>query len=136
MNVTCGQCGHKVTLAADAGQSPRQPLILARDDLDLTELRAHCREHHAAAAIRGQGNRGAGMPRSNADLAAWHFRQHHRYGTRKHRHGGPWMMVRDAQGSTTGQTPRPLGWYTGQDVVTAEQDRAAWAARHPRPDAS
>jgi hypothetical protein len=128
MTVTCGQCGHKVTLAADAGQNPRQPLILARDDLDLTQLRAHCREHHATGASRRR------MPRSNRDLAGWHFREHWRYGSsRKHRHRGPWMMVRDAQGRTTGQTPRPLGWYTGQDVVTAEQDRAAWAARHPRP---
>jgi hypothetical protein len=132
MTVTCGQCGARVTLTADAGQDPRQPLVLARDDLDLSGLRAHCREHHASAALRGQGRRGAGMPRSNRDLAAWHYRQHHRYGARGHRHGGPWVMVRDVRGRTVGQIARPLGWYTGQDVVTAEEDRAAWAARHPR----
>ena len=121
MGVTCRGCGGPVTLDADSGQSPRQPLILDREDIGLIGLRRHVREHHAHAAIRG-------IPRSNADLAAWHFRQHHRYRP-DHHHFGPFVLVRDSRGSTTGQIARPLGWYTGQECRTREQIAAEWRER-------
>jgi hypothetical protein len=124
MGVTCRGCGGKVTLDADAGQSPRQPLILDRGSLDLSALRRHVREQHSHAAIRG-------IPRSNTDLAAWHFREHGRYQP-GHRHFGPFVLVRNSRGSTTGQTPRPMGWFTGQDVKTREQLAAEWHERFPR----
>jgi hypothetical protein len=69
------------------------------------------------------------MPRANRDLASWHFRQHHRYGCRSHTHGGPYVLVRDARGSTAGQIARPAGWYTGAGTRTREQIDAEWRAR-------
>lgn len=110
MNVTCGGCGTRVTLEADAGQNIRQPLVLDRSDLDVSKLRAHVREHHAHADAKG------GLPRSNADLAAWHSREHHRYRT-SHFHGGPFVLVRrdGERRRPAGQIVKPLGDFTGQD---------------------
>lgn len=127
MGVTCRGCGGPVTLDADAGQSIRQPLILgSRDELDLTGLRRHCREYHS-----GRRPAGRGMPRDNISLAGWHWSQHHRQ-HQDHHHFGPFVLIRNARGSTVGQIARPLGWYTGQDVVTREQLAAEWRERHPR----
>lgn len=122
MNVTCGQCGASVTLAADAGQSTRQPLIIDRDEVDVSKIRAHCKELHGYAATLH-------LPRSNADASAWHTRQHHRFRIAGHVHLGPWVLVRSSRGITTGQLARPLGWYTGQDVKTSAQLEAEWQER-------
>lgn len=109
------------------GSSYQAALILDRADLDLTQLRAHCREYHSHHGPARR--RGGGFPRSNADLAGWHWTQHHRYRPRSHTHRGPWAMVRDRWGRTTGQIARPLGWFTGQDVFTAEQQREEFRQR-------
>ena len=127
MNVTCGRCGGKVTLDADVGQSITQPLILgSRDELDLTGLRAHVNEMHRHARIRG-------VPRSNRDLAVWHWAQHHRF-HQDHHHFGPFVLIKDSRGHTTGQITRPLGWWTGQDAKTRAELDAEWRARHPVSD--
>ena len=115
--------------AAGDGSSPRSPLVLDRDELDLTELRRHCRVYHQNR--RPDRRHGTRLPRSNADLAGWHWNQHHRYGIRSHSHRGPFVMVRDRYGRTVGQIARPRGWYTGEQVITREQQRAEWLAKHP-----
>lgn len=126
MNVTCGRCGGKVTLDADVGQSITQPLVLdGRDELDLSQLRAHCREYHS-----GRRPAGRGMPRDNISLAGWHWSQHHRL-HQNHHHFGPFVLVRNARRSTVGQIARPLGWYTGQEVKTRKQLDAEWQQSHP-----
>jgi hypothetical protein len=124
MNVTCWHCGAGATLDADLGQSIRQPLIISREDIELDGLRQHCREHHRhAATIK--------LPRANKDLPAWHWNQHHRY-PGAHSHFGPYVLVRDRYGSTTGQIPRPLGWFQGTDMKTRDELKAEWLAAHPR----
>src|SRR5207342_2078075 len=101
------------------GTDPRFPLILAsRDELDLAELRRHVLAMHVPHLIR-RGRRLRPVPRSNRDLAPWHYGQHHRYSP-NHIHGGPFVLIKDSYGSTTGQIPRPLGWYTGQDAKTRD----------------
>jgi hypothetical protein len=105
----------------EPGWDHAHPQVLSsRDELDLSQLRRHVRAMHQAH----------GIPRSNRDLAGWHARQHHRY-YQGHIHGGPFTLIRNARGSTIGQIPRPLGWYTGQDAKTREQVRAEWLAAHP-----
>lgn len=122
--------------AAELGSGPRHPQILDPEDLDLSALREHCKAMHKADKIRG-GRKGHGhgpMPRSNADLAAWHFGQHWRHGGIAHRHFGPWTLVRNRRTrSTTGHVSRPLGWFTGQFAKTRAQLDAEWRERHPRP---
>jgi hypothetical protein len=108
-----------------SGADPRSPLILAsRDELDLSALRRHVTEMHGRHAPRVR------VPRSNRDLAPWHFAQHFRY-YQGHLHGGPFVLIKDAYGRTIGQISRPLGWYTGQDAKTREQVKAEWLAAHP-----
>ena len=112
--------------AAEPGSSPRNPQTIDPSGLDLSGLRAHCREQHTHAANRSNG----GLPRANLDLAAWHARQHHRYRPRHGHYDPPWVLVRSRHtGRTTGQTPRPIGWYTGQDAKSREQVRAEFVAR-------
>jgi hypothetical protein len=107
------------------GADPRWPLILAsRDELDLSLIRRHVMKMHSRHAPRVR------VPRSNRDLAPWHFAQHFRL-HQGHLHGGPFVLIRDAYGRTIGQITRPLGWYTGQDAKTREQVRAEWLAAHP-----
>lgn len=120
MNVICGRCGASVTLAADAGQSTRQPLIISRDEVDVSKIRAHCKELHGYAATLH-------LPRSNADASAWHASQHHRFRIAGHVHLGPWVVMRNARGIA--DLARPLGWYTGQDVKTSAQLEAEWQER-------
>lgn len=102
------------------------PVLLAVTDLDLSVLRAHCRDHHASG---GQGNRGAGMPRSNRDLAAWHARQHGRHYLGHVHRDPPYVLFPRRGGSTVGQIPRPLGWYTGLAPVTRAELRAELRTR-------
>jgi hypothetical protein len=94
------------------GSTYASAMLVSREDLDLSELRRHCKaEHHVPLT---------GWPRSNLDLAAAHARMHHRYRP-AHTHGGPWALItRPGRGitagqSTIGQIPRPLGWYTGRE---------------------
>jgi len=114
--------------AAEAGSSLRTPLVVDRDDLDLSRLRAHCKAMHS------RGWQGKPMPRSNRDLAAWHWNAHWRLNL-SHTHrpaengGPPWIMVRDRYGRTVGQTPRPRGWYTGEAPLTREQAAAEFRRR-------
>jgi hypothetical protein len=71
------------------------------------------------------------MRRSNADLAGWHWSVHFcRY--QAHIHRGPWVMVRDRYGRTTGQIARPLGWFTGQEPVAKAQLDAEFRNAHRR----
>lgn len=64
-------------------------------------LRDHMKAYHPKAQPR----------RSNADLAAEHARQHHRYTfALDHHHGG-----------SRGADDRPPGWYTGADVVMTRE---------------
>lgn len=115
----CPDCQRKREVQGD-GSDYKHPLVLAgRDELDLTQLRQHVREMHSPKHDRRHGRR---VPRSNRDLAPWHWGQHHRY-HQGHHHGGPVTLVRDARGRTVGQIPRPLGWYTGQEPKTREQVR-------------
>ena len=106
----------------EPGSSLRYPLIIDRDDLDLSELRAHCRGMH-----RGP------MPRSNVDLSAWHSMRHHRYASGTgHTHRGPFVLVQrpsDHGRRPVGQLVWPLGHYTGQEPVTREQLNADFRAR-------
>ena len=127
MRGTCSQCGAKVTLDADAGQDIRQPLVLDRDQLDLSELRRHVREHHKPRF-------GETIPRSNEHLAGWHHSKHHRQSP-AHHHFGPFALVRRTgeRGRPVGQIVRPLGWWTGQDVKTDQQLKDEWRAKHPLP---
>jgi hypothetical protein len=101
------------------GSSYTRALVLGREELDLSALRAHCREHHGEAPKR-----------ANLDLAAWHAGRHHRYtSAHGHIHGGPIVLIRGSRGHTTGQIARPLGWYTGQDMKTRAEVRDEWRAR-------
>ncbi len=109
----------------------RHPQILGPDDLDLSGLREHCRAMHKSRPLPGR-RQGAGLPRSNADLAGWHWGQHWRYHL-GHLHFGPWTLVRSRHtGSTVGMITRPLGWWTGQDAVTREQLDAEFRERMRR----
>lgn len=127
MGVTCGRCGGKVTLDADVGQSITQPLILdSQDELDLSQLNAHIRKFHGGGRSR---IRGRSAPRKLRERAPWHWDQHHRL-HQNHHHFGPFVLIKDSSGHTTGQIPRTLGWYTGQEVKTREQLDAEWKARH------
>lgn len=110
-------------LRAHPDGSYSYPLILAREDLDLSGLRAHCRAHHARP--------GRTLPRSNADLAGWHAAQHHRYGAGHKHPDPPFVMIRLPGSGTFGQNPRPAGWYTGAGAVTPAQLRERWLDRHP-----
>jgi len=84
-------------------------MLVTRESLDLSGLRKHCKADHRVPV-------GRGWPRSNLDLAAVHARMHHRQHP-SHTHGGLWVLIlRPGSRSTVGQIPRPLGWYTGQDV--------------------
>ncbi len=105
-----------MAITAGDGSDMRHPQVLNPGDLDLSGLRAHCRAMHS--------HRGARFPRSNLDLAGWHFNEHWRYHV-GHIHRGLWVLVRSRRtGLTVGQIPRPLGWHTGQEPVTrAELDR-------------
>lgn len=90
------------------------PLRIDRDLLDLSQLRAHLREWHTAAAIRG-------TPRSNVHLAGWHAREHQRYQC-THTHEGPFTLVLRTGGrADIAVQPHPLGWFTGQQPVTREE---------------
>jgi len=131
MGVTCRHCGAKATLDADAGQDMRQPLVIDRDQLDLSELNAHIREHHHD----GKSNiRGRSAPYSLAQRAGWHASQHHR-SHHSHHHFGPFALVRrpGERHRPVGQIVRPLGWWTGQDVKTDQQLKDEWRAKHPLP---
>lgn len=100
------------------GDSYASPLRLSRDDLDLSGLRAHCRSVHREAPRR-----------SNLDLASWHARQHHRLHL-SHYHRGPFTLIttpRNPRG--IGQIIRPLGNYTGQEMVTRAELAAGLRAR-------
>ena len=105
------------------------PDVIGRADLDVSAVRAHCREHHGNPLH---------LPRANGDVAAWHAREHHHRRT-SHIHRGRYTLVRrdgDPR-RPVGIMPRPLGWFTGRDVVTREQLTAEWRARHPaRPTCS
>ena len=128
MHVTCGRCGGAKSLFAHAGQSIRQPLIATRDQvaIGLDELRAHCKEMHGGTRLRGQG-----MPRANRALASWHSGQHRRYSSaQNHIHTGPFVLIADERGSTVGQIPRQLGYYTGEGAVTRDELRERFLARH------
>lgn len=93
------------------------------EELDLSAMRAHCRDNHKFRT-------GEKVPRSNMDLAAWHARQHWRYGSSlAHIHRGPLTYVLRNRTSTTGQIARPLGWFTGDGVVTRAQLREEFHAR-------
>jgi len=111
------------------GADMRHPMIMEPGDLDLTALRKHIAEHHSHARTRG------GLPRRNADLAAWHWREHYRYHT-SHVHGGPQVKVRrPSNPRMVAQMARPLGWYTGQWARTrADLDRQ-FRERHAGPPA-
>jgi hypothetical protein len=124
MGVTCRHCGAKATLEADAGQSHRQPLIIDRDELDLSDIRRHVREMHRPAF-------GEKIPRSNRDLAAWHGSKHHRLHL-GHIHKGLFVLIRNAHGSTVGQIPRQIGNFQGTAPVTREELREAFLERHAR----
>jgi hypothetical protein len=110
------------------GKTYATALVLDREELDLSGLRAHCREYHQHRHPDPRRRR-PGLPRSNADLAGWHWDQHHRYGSHSHTHRGPFTLVRNRRGSTVGQIARPLGWFTGREVWTKEQQQADWKAR-------
>jgi hypothetical protein len=128
MGVTCSRCGEPAVIFAHEGQSIRQPLILdSRDELDLAELNAHIREHHAGGRSRIRGH---SAPRKLSERAAWHWGQHHRL-HQAHHHFGPFVLIKDRHGSTVGQIARPLGWYTGQEVKTRAELAAEWKAAHP-----
>lgn len=101
------------------------PLLVPADELDLSAVRRHCQEHHAHAARNG-------LPRSNADVASWHAGQHYRNGGLSHVHQGPIVLITRPGRTTAGQTPRPLGWYTGQDMLTKEAARLLFVASLPR----
>jgi hypothetical protein len=119
----------KAWLRDHPGRDPRWPLVLAsRDELDLSELRRHVNEVHAPHLLIRGGKRLRPVPRANRDLAPWHWGQHHRYHL-GHVHEGLFVLVRDDRGSTTGQIPRPLGWYTGQSAKDREQAAAEWLRR-------
>lgn len=95
---------------AESGKSYASPLRLARDEVDVSGVRAHCREHHRSLTL----------PRKNTDVAAWHAGQHHRYHL-SHVHEGPWVVItRPGNPHGTGQIARPMGWYTGQEMVSRE----------------
>lgn len=106
------------------GSDYRHPLLVPRDDLDLSQLRRHVREHHSGRLLRGRP-----APRSNRDLAGWHASLHHRMrGT--HTHRGPLVLItRPDRTSTIGQIVVPLGNYTGQDTLTREQAQEEFKAK-------
>lgn len=99
----------------------RNPDILNPADLDLSGLRAHCRQDHKAPHY----------PRSNLDLSGWHAREHHRRGLLGHVHRDPpWVLVRNRHtGLTVGQISRPVGYYTGQGAITRAELNAEIRAR-------
>lgn len=106
--------------AAEPGSTLRNPLVLYAADLDLSGLRAHCREEHRAPTY----------PRANLDLAGWHASQHHRYRPGHTHRDPPWVLIRHrTTGRTTGQLARPVGWYTGQGAVSREQGAAELPGR-------
>ena len=131
MGVTCGRCGAHATIDADAGQSIRQPWILTQDELaaairEAGVLNAHLAEYHNGGRSRIRG-RSAG--RTLRERAAWHWDNHHR-SHQGHHHFGPFVLI-ERNGSTVGQIPRPLGWYTGEGVKTRAEVDAEWRAAHP-----
>ena len=131
MGVTCGRCGARVTLDADCGQSIRQPWIMTEDELmaavrEAGVLNAHLAEHHNGGKSRIRG-RSAG--RTLRERASWHWNAHHRQ-HQGHHHFGPFVLVL-RNGSTVGQIPRPLGWFTGGEVKTRAQVAAEWREKHP-----
>lgn len=132
---TCRRCKAKLNqLRKDhaeqvepLGSDLQHPMIVDRDDLDLSELRAHCKTMH-------RRHLSDTMPRSNRDLAAWHARQHHKYHL-DHIHRGLFVLVRqpsDHGRKPVGQIVRPLGNYTGQLAVTREELNAELRERIAR----
>jgi hypothetical protein len=105
----------------EPGESYGNPLRVARTDIDVSAVRAHCREHH----------RPVSLPRSNLDVAAWHAAQHHRYTSAiRHVHRGPWTIVtRPGNPRGVGYRAHPMGWYTGQDMVTKAELDAEFRAK-------
>ena len=102
---------------------PEKPQTVEAADLDLSGLRAHCREHHKLRF-------GESWPRSNRDLATWHARRHHRYSSAMpHIHRGIPTLIRRGGHTSPAGMARPLGWYTGQDMVTRTQLRVEMQAR-------
>lgn len=96
------------------------PLLLDWSELNLSGLRAHCREQHGSPHY----------PRANLDLASWHARQHHQYGSRSHVHREPYVLLRDSRERRPAiSQPRPLGWYTGQNDIPRDQLSAELRAR-------
>lgn len=97
------------------------PLLISPEELDLTGLRAHFKAMHR----RGQGRT---VPRRNRDLAGEHARQHHRL-YQDHIHEGPLVMITHNGRRPVGVSPRPLGWYTGQQPVTRAELHQRFLAR-------
>jgi hypothetical protein len=102
--------GAKVTPRAGDGSDPRAPMVIEREELDLSLLRAHCRQMH----------RQAGLPRANVALAGWHAREHHRRHL-DHVHRGLWVVIGWPSFLPAVEIARPMGWYTGQDPVSRAQ---------------
>jgi hypothetical protein len=103
-----------------------KPQIIDASELDLSALRAHCREMHAPRS----GDR---HPRANKDLASWHWHRHFRYpGGIQHLHRGTATLIRSDGYVPAGQFAGPLGWFTGQDAITREQLRDELRARMAR----
>lgn len=99
----------------------RDPQVLDRDEVDLSVIREHWRTAHRGSVRR--------TPRANTDLSAAHAREHHHHGMLDHSHRGPHVLIRRQGRPPVGQIPRPLGWYTGQDVLSREDARAELAAK-------
>lgn len=131
--VTCRRCKARLARLREdqakqfevtAGSDLKHPLIVDRDELDLSELRAHCKAMHHGP-----------FPRSNMDLASWHARQHHRYHLAHIHRGLAWVLVRrpsDRGRAPIGQIVRQMGNYTGQGAVTREQLNAELRERLAR----
>ena len=117
----CDECGNGPLAKAVTGTC-QNPDRVAREDLDLSQLRRHFRAMHGM-------RRGQKEPLRLLDLMAEHARQHHRYGPR-HIHEGPYTLVRTRDGRVpVAVIPRPLGWFTGQGAVTSEEQRLRFLAR-------
>ena len=118
----CDKCGtgHLAEYITGTYQNPD---LVSRLDLDLSQLRKHFRAMHGMRQGRKE-------PLRLLDLMAEHDRQHHRYRPRSHIHGGPYTIVRTRDGRRPAAViPRPLGWFTGQDAITREEQRLRFLAR-------
>lgn len=133
----CPNCGYRFETAADleahapcpevphrshsdrlprVNPRPTKALLAALNGEDLQagmtprqKLVEHLSEHHK----RIKPGR-----RSMADLQKDHGREHHRHSP-NHRH----------EGRNSGPDDRPVGWKTGEGVVTKAQDRAIFLAK-------